>query len=99
MFLDAGLEAAEALVRRLWQPLVEGQRRAPMHPKSALQELAAGKALGNPAYEVVARSGAHHQPSFTIRVTIPTLGEAEGQGASKQEAETAAAIALLEKLK
>ena len=99
VFLDSGLEPAERLVRKLWQPLVEEQRRAPMHPKSALQELAAGKALGNPTYELVARSGAHHQPSFTIRVAIPTLGEAEGQGTSKQEAETAAAIALLEKLK
>ncbi|MBA2635091.1 MAG: ribonuclease III [Sphingomonas sp.] len=98
LLLDSGLDAADALVRRLWTPLVDEQRRAPVHPKSALQELAAGKALGNPEYELVDRSGAHHQPSFTIRVTIPKLGDAEGRGTSKQEAETAAAIALLEKL-
>ncbi|HYI43431.1 MAG TPA: hypothetical protein VD768_07400 [Sphingomicrobium sp.] len=33
-----------------------------------------------------------------MKVAIPTLGEAEGQGTSKQEAETAAAQALLDKL-
>ena len=100
VFLDAGLDAAEALVRRLWQPLVEEQRRAPMHPKSALQELAAGKALGNPTYE--AGRAQRRPPPAELhhpRDAFPTLGEAEGQGASKQEAETAAAIALLEKLK
>lgn len=97
-FLDAGLDAVDALVRRLWTPLVDEQRRAPMHPKSALQELAAARALGSPHYELVMRSGAHHRPSFVVRVTIPKLGDAEGQGTSKQEAETAAALALLDKL-
>ena len=98
LFLDAGLDAADTLIRRLWTPLVEGQRGAPQHPKSALQELTAAKALPNPDYELVKQSGAHHQPSFIVRVSIPKLGEAEGQGTSKQEAETAAAQALLEKL-
>ena len=99
LFLDSGLEAAEALVHRLWEPLIEEQRRAPTHPKSALQELAASRNLPNPAYEVVNRSGAHHAPRFTVRVAIPTLGDAEAEGASKQEAETQAAIALLNKLR
>lgn len=98
VFLDAGLDAADALVRRLWTPMVEEQRRPPKHPKSALQELAASKSLGNPDYELVMRSGAQHQPNFVVKVTIPTIGEAEGQGTSKQEAETAAAQALLDKL-
>ena len=99
LYLDSGLEAAEALVRRLWEPMVEGQRRAPQHPKSALQELAAARELPNPSYEVLGRSGAHHSPRFTVRVSIPKLGEAEAEGSSKQEAETEAAIALLAKLK
>lgn len=98
LFLDGGLEAAEAFVRRSWTNLIEEQRKAPKHPKSALQELAAAKALPNPDYQVTHRSGAHHLPHFTVRVSIPDLGEAEGDGASKQEAETAAATALLSKL-
>ena len=99
IFLEAGFENAEALIRRLWSPLIDQQRGAPKHPKSALQELAAARDLPNPHYEVLARTGAHHSPKFTIRVSIRTLGEAEAEGPSKQEAETEAAKALLQKLK
>jgi ribonuclease-3 len=98
LFLDGGLEPAERFVRRSWAHLIEEQRRAPKHPKSALQELAAARGLPNPDYEVTRRSGAHHLPRFTVRVSITELGDAEGEGASKQEAETAAATALLSKL-
>jgi ribonuclease-3 len=99
LFLDAGIEAAEAFVRRYWEPLVSEQRKPPKHPKSALQELAAARRLSNPEYEVVHKSGAHHSPKFAVRVSIKSLGEAEAEGPSKQEAETAAAEALLAKLK
>lgn len=98
VYLDSGLEAAEELVRRLWGPLIEGQRSAPKHPKSALQELAAARNLPNPDYAIVRRTGVHHAPRFVVRVSIPKLGEAEAEGSSKQEAETLAATALLEKL-
>lgn len=99
LFIDGGLKTAEQFVRRSWASLMEEQRKAPKHPKSALQELAAAKGLSNPDYEVIRRSGAHHSPSFTIRVSVGQLGQAEGEGASKQEAETAAAVALLETLR
>lgn len=98
IFIDSGLAAAESFIRRRWEPLVEEQRGAPKHAKSALQELAAARDLPNPAYDVIRKSGAHHAPQFTVRVSIRSLGEAEAEGASKQEAETAAATALLEKL-
>jgi len=99
LFLDGGLAAAEEFILRLWGPDIAEQRRAPQHPKSALQELAAARSLKAPVYEVVARTGAHHSPQFTVRVSVPKLGEATAEGASKQEAETAAATALLSQLK
>lgn len=99
VYLEAGLDAAEALIRRLWTPLIEEQRGVPKHPKSALQELTASRDLPNPIYDVVSRTGAHHAPKFTVRVSIKNLGEAEADGPSKQEAETEAAKALLQKLK
>jgi ribonuclease-3 len=98
LFLEAGFETAEKFVRRTWAPLIEEQRRAPKHPKSALQELAASRDLPNPAYDILSRTGAHHAPRFTVRVSIRNLGEAEAEGSSKQEAETEAAKALLSKL-
>jgi ribonuclease III len=98
VYLEGGFEQAEALIHRLWEPLVEEQRGVPKHPKSALQELAASRELPNPQYEVVSRTGAHHAPRFTVKVSIRSLGEAEAEGTSKQEAETEAAKALLSKL-
>ena len=98
LFLDAGLEKAAAFIRAQWTPLLDSQRQAPMHPKSGLQELAAAKNWGTPVYEMIGRSGAHHAPTFRVRVTVRGGGEAEAEGPSKQDAETAAAEALLEKL-
>lgn len=99
LLLDGGLAAAEQFIARAWGHYLDGQVRAPQHPKSTLQELAAAKGRAAPAYEVVARSGAHHAPLFTIKVSVRGLGEASAEGSSKQEAETAAAEALLAQLK
>ena len=98
LLMDAGLPAAERFILDVWGPCLASQRRAPQHPKSALQELAAARMCKPPVYDVVARTGAHHAPKFTIRVSVPGLGEASAEGTSKQEAETAAAEALLAKL-
>jgi ribonuclease-3 len=98
LFIDGGIEAAERFILKLWEPDLASQRRAPQHPKSALQELAAAKGCKPPEYELVARTGAHHAPKFTIRVSVAKLGEATAEGLSKQEAETAAAAALLSQL-
>lgn len=98
LLLDGGFEVAEAFIRDAWAPLLDGQSGAPIHPKSALQELAAARRLASPVYETVTRSGAHHAPRFTVRVAIKNGGEATAEGSSKQEAETAAATALLEQL-
>jgi len=99
IYLDGGLDLATVFVRTHWAPFLEGQQRAPVHPKSALQEQAAEKKLGVPAYELVSRFGPHHAPRFRVKVSLGRHGEAEAEGDSKQEAETAAAAALLEKLK
>jgi ribonuclease-3 len=99
LYLDAGMEAARALIRRLWEPLVGGQASAPKHPKSALQEWAAANNRRPPFYDLIERSGPQHALRFTVAVAINGAGEARGEGNSKQEAETAAAAALLEQLK
>jgi ribonuclease-3 len=99
IYLDGGLDRAEAFVQTHWAPFLAGQRKAPEHPKSALQERAAVKKLGIPLYELVSRFGPHHAPRFRVKVSLGSHGEAEAEGDSKQEAETAAAAALMDKLK
>ena len=98
LLIDGGVEAAERFILQLWEPDLASQGRAPQHPKSALRELAAAKECKPPVYEVVGRTGAHHHPKFTVRVSVPGLGEATAEGTSKQDAETDAAAALLKQL-
>ena len=98
VFLDAGFEAAEDVVQRLWASKVGELERAPKHPKSALQEWAAANNRQAPVYEMVGRSGPHHAPSFVVTVSIKGVGDAQAEGTTKQEAETAAAEALLEQV-
>jgi len=98
LYLEHGLEPARAAVRQLWGDRVAADRRAPQHPKSALQEWAAAQGRRPPDYAVIERAGPHHAPRFTVRVSIGKLAEATATGGSKQEAETAAAAALLAQL-
>ena len=98
LYLDHGQAAAQAFIRGAWAPYLDNQKGAPVHPKSALQELAAARNWAAPLYETVSRFGLHHAPTFRIKVSIRGAGEAEAEGSSKQDAETAAAIALLESI-
>lgn len=98
LYLEGGVPAASAFIRKAWSSLVTDQAQAPKHPKSALQEWAASHGCRPPVYTTGARTGPHHAPRFTVTVAIPGKAEASAEGTSKQEAETAAAQALLEKL-
>ncbi|ETI65451.1 ribonuclease III [Sphingobium sp. C100] len=98
LYLEGGLEEARTLVRRLWSDRLDTQTSAPRHPKSALQEWAAANKRKPPEYALTDRSGPQHALRFSVTVSIKGAGEASATGASKQEAETAAAKALFEKL-
>ena len=50
-----------------------------------------------PTYEVVQRTGSDHAPTFTVEATVAGYEPARAQGRSRQEAEKAAAIALLKR--
>jgi ribonuclease-3 len=95
VFLDAGYGPAQAVVERAWRRRLaepEGGRR---DPKTLLQELSQARRLGTPVYVETSRIGPAHRMRFVISVAIEGLGGAEGEGASKREAEQAAARALL----
>lgn len=98
LYLEAGLDRAAAFVRRAWGDRVCEHDKAPKHPKSGLQEWAAANNRKPPVYRLTGRSGPHHAPRFCVEVEISGAGTATAEGLSKQEAEKAAAQALLEKL-
>jgi ribonuclease-3 len=96
-FLESGFAATRDIVHRLWQPAIEGRAGRSKHPKSALQEWAAGNQRKPPEYEVVERSGPDHAARFTVRVSVRNVGEVEATAGSKQEAETEAARLFMER--
>ena len=96
-FLDNGFTAACELVHVLWRPGLESGEGKSKHPKSALQEWAAGNRRKPPEYAVVERSGPDHAAQFTVRVSVHKVGEAEGTASNKADAEAAAARAFMER--
>ena len=94
-FVTRGFEPTRALVRQLWYDPVEGRVGQSKHPKSALQEWAAGNRRRMPHYKLIERTGPDHAAHFRVAVEVHGVGEVEAEGSSKQEAETAAAAAFL----
>lgn len=90
-FLDFGFDEARALVRRLWGDAMSGKVGKAKHPKSALQEWAAGNNRKMPEYRLVERSGPDHASRFTVEVSVNGVGSARATAGSKQDAETQAA--------
>ena len=96
-YFEAGFAATRDIVHRLWQPQFEGRAGKSKHPKSALQEWAAGNQRKPPEYEVVGREGPDHAARFTVRVAVRNVGQVEASASSKQEAETEAARLFMER--
>jgi len=96
-FLETSFSATRDIVHDLWEDTVSGHVGRSKHPKSALQEWAAGNRRKPPEYEVVDRSGPDHAAKFTVRVKVHKVGEVEATGSSKQDAETEAARLFMEK--
>jgi ribonuclease-3 len=94
IYLDLGLDEASALVRRLFDPVIERSASlgAGLDWKTSLQELTARQTLGVPEY-IVEESGPDHLKSFSavVKVAGRTLGS--GVGRSKKAAEQQAAQA------
>ncbi|NCP13924.1 MAG: ribonuclease III [Sphingomonadales bacterium] len=95
-FIENGFDAAQAMIYKLWSGELEGDEGKAKHPKSALQEWAAGNRRAPPLYEVIDRSGPDHAARFTVQVSVRNIGAAEATATSKGEAERLAAKAFLE---
>lgn len=96
LYLDGGFASAQRFVERYWAPyFAMVQMHPPRDPKTALQEWAQARGLKLPTYTVVDASGPPHRPRFTVSVTITGDKARTASGASKREAEAAAAAALL----
>jgi ribonuclease-3 len=92
VYIDCGTEAARELVLRLFADLLEGsaQLGAGLDWKTSLQELAAGRSIGVPEYQV-SESGPDHAKTFRATALVGGEEVGTGEGRSKKEAEQRAA--------
>lgn len=98
VYRDGGFAAAEASVRRLYQPVLEHVDPDTLgkDAKTLLQEFLQGLKLPLPAYAVVATHGAAHSQVFEVQCSIPKLDiQVLGSGATRRAAEQTAARAAL----
>ncbi len=102
VYLDAGYEAAQRVVRRLYEeveinPLMDA---AAKDPKTELQEWLQGHKMKLPIYSVASTLGAAHKQTFDVECKVPELGLSErGIGGSRRAGEQAAAAAMLIRVK
>lgn len=96
-FTERGFAAARTMVRNLWADTLAGKTGKRKHPKSALQEWAAGNRRRMPEYRLVDRSGPDHALRFTVEVHVHNVGSAQATANSKQDAETQAAEEFMRK--
>ncbi|MDE3080271.1 MAG: ribonuclease III [Paracoccaceae bacterium] len=98
VYLDAGFEAARALVLRLWGERIEAVDADSRDAKTALQEWAQARGQTLPAYVELEREGPDHAPVFTVEVRLASGETATAKAGSKRQAEQSAARALLERM-
>lgn len=98
VYLDAGFDAAKALILRLWAGRIAAVEPDARDAKTSLQEWAQARGMPPPVYVESGRSGPDHAPVFTVQVTVASGETAEATAASKRLAEQGAARMLLERM-
>lgn len=98
VYLEAGFDAARALVVRLFEPvLAETQQdNWSKDAKTALQEWLQARKMPVPSYRIDATRGKAHEQVFVVVCELPELKlSASGEGLSRRAAEQAAAQVAL----
>jgi ribonuclease-3 len=102
VFLDAGFEAARALVERLFDPLLAEVDPAALgkDPKTALQEWLQGRRIALPTYAMIRVLGEAHAQEFEVACEVPKFSlRTIGRGSSRRTAERHSAELALAQLR
>jgi ribonuclease III len=99
VYLDQGFEVTRSFVKKFVMDNLDEVLKTKSYrdAKSELQEFVQEKLKVTPTYDVLEESGPAHKRTFTMGVYFGGKLIAEGKGASKQEAELAAAKSALKK--
>jgi len=98
VYLDAGLDAAEKLILRLWGTRINAAEEDARDPKTTLQEWAQGHKMSPPKYVEIGRTGPDHAPVFEIEAQLDNGVSAVASALSKRQAQQMAAAKLLEQV-
>ena len=98
IYLDQGYDGAKGFIETNFVPLIEKIMTEGLHidAKSLFQEKAQEFESHTPQYKTIKETGPDHEKKFTVGVFVGKDMVAEGIGASKQDAEQAAARKALE---
>ena len=99
VYMDRGLDAARALIERLFRPRMDAYARGEgdRDHKTMLQELASQQIRSMPEYRLSER-GPDHEKEFTATVYLGGEAFGRGVGRSKKEAEQQAAREAFERM-
>src|SRR3989304_2418197 len=97
LYLDQGYETAKEFIDKFIVPgLDKVAEEGGKDSKSLVQEIAQSRYKVTPSYKVLSESGPAHERIFRVGLYFNSDLKAEGEGNSKQEAETEAAKILLQ---
>lgn len=102
VYVDAGFDAARALVQRLFEPMLEESGSLEVwakDAKTALQEWLQARKMPLPTYGIEATRGKAHEQVFVVSCSLPDLGiHVNGEGTSRRAAEQVAAQEALRRV-
>lgn len=102
VYVDAGFDAARALVLRLFGPVLDESGSLEVwakDAKTALQEWLQARKMPVPTYGIEATRGKAHEQVFVVSCSLPDLGiQVSGEGTSRRAAEQVAAQAAMQKV-
>jgi ribonuclease-3 len=98
VYIDGGYDSVVRCFGPFWEKaLTDSADASRANPKSFLQEWAVANGKSPPVYQLIDRKGPDHAPVFTMEVVIDGLDSQSAIGRSRQEAEKAAALGLIER--
>jgi ribonuclease III len=97
IYLDSNLEVVRRFVLEEAQSDIQRLTQQPLevNPKGQLQEILQAISPKSPIYEIVSQTGPEHQKKFVAKVVWDGIELGSGEGSSKKQAETAAALSAL----
>lgn len=97
IFLDSDFDTIFNIIKTIWDEKIKNNSYAIKDYKTMLQEYAQSMGQNCPVYTVVSKTGADHEPTFTVETTVNKI-KCAGTGSSKKHAEQNTAFNLLKKL-